>query len=90
MRVQAKELENNTVEVVIKDNGIGMPESFLKRIFKVEEKVGRIGTEGEKSTGLGLLLCKEFIEKNGGRIRAESRENIGSTFYFTLHSAVEL
>ncbi|MFH0736169.1 MAG: ATP-binding protein [bacterium] len=50
----------------------------------MDEKVGREGTEGETSTGLGLLLCKEFIEKHGGKIWVTSEENIGSTFYFTV------
>jgi len=50
----------------------------------LEEKVRSKGTEDEPSTGPGLILCKEFVERNGGKIWAESEENKGSTFYFTI------
>ena len=82
--VKAKEIENDFVEVSITDNGIGMSDSLVNKIFKLEEKTGRRGTENEESSGLGLLLCKEFVEKNGGKLWVESREDKGSTFYFTL------
>jgi len=82
--VSSKETENNMVELSVTDSGIGMPEDLSEKLFNMAEKVGRRGTDDESSTGLGLLLCKEFVEKNGGRIRVESQENIGSTFYFTL------
>ena len=72
------------LEVSVHDTGIGMSEKILNRLFKIEEKVGSKGTAGEESTGLGLLLCKEFVEKNGGKIWAESEEGVGSTFYYTL------
>ncbi|MHB8580146.1 MAG: CHASE domain-containing protein [Ignavibacteriaceae bacterium] len=79
------ELSNDdTLTVSVSDNGVGIPEDDLKRLFKIEEKVNSQGTDGELSTGLGLLLCKEFVEKNGGKIWVESKENVGSTFYFTL------
>jgi PAS domain S-box-containing protein len=72
------------VEVKISDSGIGMTEELKKKLFHLNEKTSRPGTEGEPSTGLGLLLCKEFIEKNGGRIRVESDPGNGSSFYFSL------
>jgi signal transduction histidine kinase len=77
-------IENNMVEISVRDSGIGMTDAFSKKLFKMEEKVGRLGTNGEESTGLGLLLCLEYVKKHGGKIWVESRENIGSTFYFTL------
>jgi len=86
IKISSGEAENNMIEISVKDNGIGMPGSLSEKLFKIEEKVGRNGTEGEPSTGLGLLLCKEFVEKNGGRLWFESCENTGSTFYFTLRS----
>jgi len=84
IKISAIEIENNMIEIAIQDNGIGMLESLTERLFKMEERVGRIGTDGEESTGLGLLLCKEFVEKHGGTIWVKTKENEGSTFYFTL------
>jgi signal transduction histidine kinase len=77
-------MENQMIEISIGDTGIGMPKSLVEILFKVDKKTGRKGTDGELSTGLGLLLCKEFVEKHGGQILAESQGNIGSTFYFTI------
>jgi signal transduction histidine kinase len=82
--VSVKLTGNNMAEFSVEDSGIGMSEELCSRLFKMNEKVGTPGTEGERSTGLGLLLCKEFITKNGGDIRVESCENKGSTFYFSL------
>jgi|GEM_PF-1687784 len=82
--VRAAETENNMMEISVTDSGIGMSEDLSQKLFKVDEKVGRKGTDGESSTGLGLLLCKEFVEKHGGRIRVESGKGKGSTFYFTI------
>ncbi|MHB8842818.1 MAG: PAS domain-containing sensor histidine kinase, partial [Candidatus Aquicultor sp.] len=72
------------VMITVKDTGVGISGENLSKLFKLDEKVRTKGTEGEPSTGLGLLLCKEFVEKNGGEIWAESEEEKGSTFYFTL------
>jgi PAS domain S-box-containing protein len=75
---------NHIVEVKVSDSGIGMTPELKDKLFILSEKTSRPGTEGESSTGLGLLLCKEFIEKNGGKIWVDSIENQGSTFYFSL------
>jgi signal transduction histidine kinase len=72
------------VHVRVSDEGIGMPEEQLARLFKIEYKESIPGTEKERGTGLGLILCKEFIEKCGGSIAAESEEGKGSTFSFAL------
>jgi PAS domain S-box-containing protein len=82
--LSSKRLDNGTIEVSVTDNGVGIPEKDVKRLFRVEEKVSTKGTDGELSTGLGLLLCKEFVEMHRGKIWAESKENVGSTFYFTF------
>ena len=82
----AKEIENQMIEVSIKDTGVGMPKCITEKLFILGEKTGRKGTDGELSTGLGLMLCKEFIDKNGGKIWVNSEEGKGSTFYFTLQS----
>ena len=74
------------IQIYVKDNGIGMGQDILENLFKLDQDVSRRGTEKEPSTGLGLILCKEFIEKNAGNILVKSEENKGSTFYFTLPS----
>ncbi|MBS3771072.1 MAG: PAS domain S-box protein [Bacteroidales bacterium] len=76
--------EGGRVKIYVQDTGIGMNEDMKNNLFRLDAKVNRPGTEGEASTGLGLLLCKEFIEKHGGTIQAESRENEGTTFIFSL------
>jgi signal transduction histidine kinase len=57
---------------------------MLKNLFKIDQKVNRLGTKGEESTGLGLLLCQEFIKKHNGEVSVISKPNNGSTFSFTL------
>ncbi|MEI7811669.1 MAG: PAS domain S-box protein [Ignavibacteria bacterium] len=84
VKVSSKETENNMVKISVTDSGIGMPEDISEKLFKIAEKVGRRGTDNEPSTGLGLLLCKEFVEKHGGRIWVESVDGTGTTFHFTL------
>lgn len=80
--------EAQTKAIYIKDNGIGMDDDIKNKLFKLEEKVSRPGTEGESSTGLGLLLCKDFIEKHSGKIWVESQVDKGSTFYFTINKTI--
>ena len=75
---------NRTYTVVIEDNGIGMKETVLKHIFDIGSKHTSLGTANEKGSGLGLVLCKEFIEKMSGRIFVDSEYGQGTTFYFTL------
>ena len=81
--IEAQMGENKFVEIRIIDSGIGMSPELIEKLFKIDEKTSRPGTDGEASTGLGLLLCKEFIEKNGGKISVESEVGKGSTFSFT-------
>lgn len=72
------------VKISVKDSGIGMSREILGNLFRIDQQNNRKGTEGEPSTGLGLLLCKEFVEKHEGSIWVESEVNKGSTFSFTL------
>jgi len=75
------------ITVAVQDDGVGMDQNTLSMLFSLDKKITRPGTEGEASTGLGLILCKEFVEKHGGRIWAESTPGKGTTFYFTLPAA---
>jgi len=71
-------------EITIADNGVGMNEEKCKNIFELANKETTLGTAKEKGSGLGLMLCKEFVEKHGGKIWVESEEGKGSNFTFTL------
>lgn len=73
--------------VSVQDNGIGMNEEIRNRLFDKINPYSTRGTANEKGTGLGLILCKEFVEKNNGRIWVESQEGKGSTFSFTVPKA---
>jgi PAS domain S-box-containing protein len=75
---------NGGIEISVSDTGVGMPEDLVKKLFKIGEKTGSTGTAGELSTGLGLLLCKEFVEKHNGQIQVESVLGKGSTFKVIL------
>lgn len=72
------------ITIAVKDKGIGISPEKQKQLFSIHSNFSTEGTQGEKGTGLGLILCKEFIEKNGGKIWVESEIGKGSTFYFTL------
>jgi signal transduction histidine kinase len=74
----------NVVEIAVKDNGIGISPENFKKLFCIDCNMISYGTEGEQGTGLGLILCKEFVEKNSGTIRVESEEGKGSTFTVTI------
>jgi signal transduction histidine kinase/streptogramin lyase len=80
----------NILEVSITDNGIGMSREVMSKIFRIDSNMSSRGTDNEKGTGLGLFLCKEFVEKHGGKIWAESQEGKGSTFKFILPLAYPL
>lgn len=84
IEIEAKADDKKGVIISVKDSGIGMKPEILNKLFKIDEHVNRPGTDGEPSTGLGLILCKDFVEKHGGDIWAESVENEGSTFYFSI------
>lgn len=74
----------NILEVSISDNGVGMSGDIMAKLFRIDSNLSTRGTEDEKGTGLGLFLCKEFVEKHGGKIWAESEQGKGSTFKFIL------
>jgi signal transduction histidine kinase len=76
--------EKDKLMVSVKDNGIGIPKEVIGKLFRIDENYSTRGTANETGTGLGLMLCKEFIEKHDGEIWVESEVEKGSTFYFTL------
>ncbi len=78
------EEKQNELTVSISDNGVGLSKERIDKLFEITEKYSTSGTQNEKGTGLGLILCKEFIEKNNGKIWVESEVGIGTTFYFSI------
>ena len=80
----SSKLKHDKLKLTIKDNGVGMSQVQLEKLFKTSENNSTQGTNKEQGTGLGLILCKEFVEKNGGKIQVESEIGKGSTFIITL------
>ena len=76
--------DDDIIIVKVSDTGIGISEENLSKLFKIDVNHSTKGTAKESGTGLGLILCKELIEKHGGKIWVESKENIGSSFNFTI------
>ena len=77
--------KNNLVEISVSDTGIGIEENDKQKLFRIDSKLqSREGTENETGSGLGLILCKEFVDKLGGTIWAESEIGNGTTFKFTI------
>ncbi len=79
--------KGDAIEISIKDYGVGIRADIQKILFEKTSGYSTRGTANEKGTGLGLILCKEFVEKNGGKIWLQSEEGKGSTFYFTIKKA---
>lgn len=80
----AAEKNEEDVTITVSDNGIGIDPTHMNCLFNIKDKMSRNGTEGEKGTGLGLIICKEFIEKHKGKIWVESEPGRGSAFKFTI------
>lgn len=72
------------IEVCVRDSGIGIPNTLIEKLFVLGEKTSRPGTDGETSTGLGLILCKEYVEKHQGIIKIESKINFGTKICFSI------
>jgi len=81
---------SHDVEVRVKDEGLGIAKENLNMLFRIDMKFKSKGTHGERGTGLGLILCKEFIERHGGKIGVKSKVDKGSTFYFTIPVTPEI
>lgn len=76
--------EKGFIEFSVKDNGIGIPAENLEKLFDIKYSFSTKGTSNEEGTGLGLILCKEFVEIMGGKIWAEGTPDTGTTFKFTI------
>ncbi|MBE9467852.1 MAG: PAS domain-containing protein [Bacteroidetes bacterium] len=79
---------NKFVQISVKDNGVGMLPKLQTELFQIKNTISTAGTEKEKGTGLGLIICKEFVEKHGGEIWVKSEMNKGSEFLFTIPESV--
>ena len=75
---------DNKIVIEVSDNGIGIPEKLLSEIFNISKAGKRKGTDGEKSYGLGLNICKRIVEAHDGSIKVNSQEGKGSTFIVEL------
>jgi PAS domain S-box-containing protein len=82
--ISARVVSNHMIEVFVKDTGIGMTIHMIDNLFRLDVNTCRKGTAGEYSTGLGLIICKDSVEKQGGKLSVESQVGKGSTFSFTL------
>jgi two-component system, sensor histidine kinase and response regulator len=78
------EIEENFIKICCEDNGVGIKEEYLEKLFQIDTTLSTPGTNNETGTGLGLILCKEFIEKNNGKIGVISQEGKGSTFWVLI------
>ncbi|MCF8367265.1 MAG: sensor histidine kinase, partial [Bacteroidales bacterium] len=78
------EENNKELTISVADKGVGISKTSIEKLFRIEANFSTSGTLKEQGTGLGLILCKEFVEKHGGKIWAESVLGKGSTFNFTL------
>lgn len=85
--IRAKE-ESGWYEVSVEDTGIGIKEENIEKLFRLDVHYTTIGTGDEQGTGLGLILCKELVEKHGGSIRVESEVDKGSKFIFTISKKI--
>jgi len=79
------DIQDHWVKIVITDTGVGMAPDQLERLW--DQQSSTTGTAGETGTGLGLLLCQQFVERHGGKLAATSELGLGSTFSFTLPKA---
>jgi signal transduction histidine kinase len=89
IEIDAEERAANEIVIRIRDNGIGMGENTINKLFKLQEKITTLGTNHEKGAGLGLILIKEFVEKNNGEIFVESKEGEGTQFTLLFKNKID-
>ncbi|MDA3843514.1 MAG: HAMP domain-containing sensor histidine kinase, partial [Candidatus Kapabacteria bacterium] len=86
--VSASDGSNNFIEVSVEDNGVGINKSTIDKLFRIDHNTSAPGTANEAGTGLGLILCKDLVEKHDGSIRGESEPGQGSKFIFTVRKKI--
>jgi two-component system sensor histidine kinase/response regulator len=86
VNISAELTGNGYIRICVSDNGTGISQDGISRLFRIDQNYSTKGTNNEEGTGLGLLLCKEFVERNGGTIWVESELNRGSHFFFTVRT----
>jgi signal transduction histidine kinase len=88
--LRAEPVPGSMVRTIVRDTGPGIPRGQQHRIFQKYEQIRRPAAEMHPGTGLGLALCRQLVELNGGMIGFESEENQGSTFYFLLPTSPDV
>jgi signal transduction histidine kinase len=83
IQITAREIEDH-ISVSINDSGVGISEEDVQNLFRIDSKVKRKGTNNEDGSGLGLIICKEFVDKNNGKLWVQSIPGKGSSFFFTV------
>ncbi|MGB5530630.1 MAG: HAMP domain-containing sensor histidine kinase, partial [Ignavibacteriaceae bacterium] len=80
----SSEIENDMLIIKVEDSGVGIEEENIPKLFRVDAGFSTKGTKDESGTGLGLIICKELVEKQEGKIWVKSKKNEGSTFYYSV------
>jgi len=84
IKVYGQKYDDGYFQVTVEDNGVGISPENIDKLFRIDSHYTTVGTTNEQGTGLGLIICKEFIEKHNGKIWVESQLGIGTKFHFTL------
>ena len=78
--------ENNELKISVVDEGVGIPEDHIPKLFKLDQNISTVGTDGEQGSGMGLILCSDILKKHNGKISVQSKEGRGSMFTIILPS----
>lgn len=84
VKVYTRNKTDNTIEIVVEDSGIGISKDRITNVFNLDSKETTLGTNNETGTGLGLIICKDFVELNGGEIGIESQVDVGTKIFFSI------
>jgi signal transduction histidine kinase len=89
INITIMDVDNNFTQIAVSDNGVGISKTDISKLFSINENVSSPGTENEPSTGLGLVLCQEFVQMHGSHLNVDSEINKGTTFSFQLKKSIE-